>query len=85
MAHWAFYPAQQARLIGIAGVRVASIVLSLNASFMYIGFSIGAAVGGLTLAHVGVGWLGGVACLCELAAVALTIGLASRAMRPLAA
>lgn len=33
----------QARLIGIAGHKVAPIVLSLNASFMFIGFSAGAA------------------------------------------
>lgn len=85
LAHWAFYPAQQARLIEIAGVRVAPIVLSLNASFMYIGFSIGAAVGGVTLAHLGVDWLGGVASLCELVAVTLTVGLAARAVRPLPA
>src|SRR6202008_2747318 len=58
VAHWAFYPAQQARLIDIAGVKVASIVLSLNASFMYIGFSIGAEGGGLTMAKSQVGNLG---------------------------
>jgi predicted MFS family arabinose efflux permease len=78
VAHWAFYPAQQARLIDIAGVKVASIVLSLNASFMYIGFSIGAALGALTLAHASVGSLGWVAALCELAAVLLTAAIIAR-------
>ncbi|CAG9231230.1 MFS transporter [Paraburkholderia caribensis] len=78
VAHWAFYPAQQARLIDIAGVKVASIVLSLNASFMYIGFSIGAALGALTLAHASVGSLGWVAALCELAAVLLTVAIIAR-------
>ena len=38
IAGWGFFPAQQARLIGIAGVKVAPIALSLNASFMYLGF-----------------------------------------------
>jgi predicted MFS family arabinose efflux permease len=71
VAHWAFYPAQQARLIDIAGVKVAAIVLSLNASFMYIGFSLGAALGGLALLHGSVTDLGWVAGLCELAALAL--------------
>jgi len=61
-AHWGFWPAQQARLIGIAGVQAASVVLSLNASFMHLGFSLGAALGSVTLAHLSVGalgWVGG--------------------------
>jgi len=33
LSAWAFFPAQQTRLIGIAGIRIAPIVLSLNASF----------------------------------------------------
>ena len=78
IAHWAFYPAQQARLIEIAGLKVASIVLSLNASFMYIGFSAGAALGALTLAKGSVNDLGWVASLCEVAALALTLALARR-------
>ncbi|MBN3764105.1 MFS transporter [Burkholderia sp. Ac-20365] len=82
VAHWAFYPAQQARLIDIAGVKVASIVLSLNASFMYIGFSMGAALGALTMAHASVRSLGWVAALCELAALLLTAAINAR---PLAA
>lgn len=78
VAHWAFYPAQQARLIDIAGVKVASIVLSLNASFMYIGFSIGAALGALTLAHASVAGLGWVAAVCEIAALLVTLMIAGR-------
>ncbi|MFM0239036.1 MFS transporter [Paraburkholderia phytofirmans] len=78
IAHWAFYPAQQARLIDIAGLKVAPIVLSLNASFMYIGFSLGAALGALTLAHGGVGSLGWVAAASELAAVLLTLAIVGR-------
>jgi predicted MFS family arabinose efflux permease len=76
IAHWAFYPAQQARLIDLAGVKVAPIVLSLNASFMYIGFSLGAALGGVTLAHGSVASLGWVAAAAEVAALALTLAIA---------
>lgn len=47
---WAFYPAQQTNLIHIAGIKLAPIVLSLNASFMYLGFSLGASAGALTVA-----------------------------------
>jgi predicted MFS family arabinose efflux permease len=71
VAAWAFFPAQQARLIGIAGIRLAPIALSLNASFMFIGFSLGAAIGSVTLAHgsaTDLGWVGGT---CEIAALLL--------------
>lgn len=81
LSHWAFYPAQQARLIDLAGVSVAPIVLSLNASSMYIGFSLGAALGGATLARAGVGSLGWAAAACELVAVGLTCVLALTRVR----
>ncbi len=70
---WGFIPPQQSRLISVGGVSVAPVVLSLNASFMYIGFSAGSALGGLTLSRIGVvnlGWLSGL-----LEAVALLIVL----------
>jgi len=47
---WAFYPAQQTNLIHIAGIKLAPIALSLNASFMYLGFSLGASAGAITVA-----------------------------------
>jgi predicted MFS family arabinose efflux permease len=50
-SHWGFYPGQQARLIDIAGLHLAPITLSLNASFMYFGFSIAAAAGGILVAY----------------------------------
>ena len=59
---WGFFPPQQARLIGIAGLKNAPIILSLNSSFQYLGFSLGAALGSLTLAVGGLddlGWVGG--------------------------
>lgn len=48
-ASWGFFPAQQARLIGIAGSRSGPIALSLNASCLYLGFSLGAAAGSTVL------------------------------------
>lgn len=71
LAAWGFFSAQQARLIGIAGLKLAAVVLSLNASFMYLGFSLGAALGSFTLARGSAGDLGWVAALCVLAALAL--------------
>jgi len=52
MSAWAFFPAQQTRLIELVGVSSAPVALSLNASFMYLGFSLGAALGGFSLLHV---------------------------------
>jgi predicted MFS family arabinose efflux permease len=69
---WAFFPAQQARLIAVAGLQVAPVALSLNASFMFIGFSLGAALGALTLGHGSAADLGWVGALCEVAALALS-------------
>lgn len=73
VAGWGFFPAQQARLMGIAGVKVAPIVLSLNASSMYLGFSLGAALGSVTLIYGAVTDLGWVAALCEIAALAILL------------
>ncbi|MGV8921080.1 MAG: MFS transporter [Pseudomonas sp.] len=78
MAHWAFYPAQQANLIGIAGLKGTPIALSLNASFMYLGFSLGAALGSLTLSFTSVINLGWTAAACELAALTLTLAISRR-------
>ncbi len=82
-SHWGFWPAQQAGLIGITGLKAASVVLSLNASFMYLGFSIGAALGSLTLAKASVGdlgWVGGASIFASLG-----LFLIVRGRRPAAA
>jgi predicted MFS family arabinose efflux permease len=79
LSAWAFFPAQQAGLIEVVGVKLAPIVLSLNASFMYLGFSVGAAVGGFTLMRSTVTNIGWVGAACELAA--LTLFLRIRAAR----
>ena len=71
---WGFSPAQQARLIGIGGHKVAPVVLSLNMTFMYVGFSAGAAVGSVVLAHGSVANLGWVGASFEIAALLLAFG-----------
>jgi predicted MFS family arabinose efflux permease len=57
LAAWSYFPAQQARLISVAGVQLASVVVSLNASFMYSGFA-GAVIGWATIAHTSPAALG---------------------------
>jgi predicted MFS family arabinose efflux permease len=56
-------------LLDVAGLKVAPIILSLNASFMYLGFALGATVGSITLSNGGVGDLGAVAAAFVLAAL----------------
>jgi predicted MFS family arabinose efflux permease len=73
LSAWAFFPAQQMRLIGVAGIRVAPIVLSLNASFMFLGFSFGAALGSVTLTYAAPSALGWVGSLCVLASLLLSV------------
>jgi predicted MFS family arabinose efflux permease len=61
LAAWSFFPAQQARLLSTAGVKLGSVALSLNASFMFAGFAAGAALGAATIAHgspIELGWVG---------------------------
>lgn len=72
---WSFFPAQQARLISIAGVKVAPVGLSLNASFQFLGFSSGAALGSLTVAHaspLALGWAGASCVAAALSLLAVT-------------
>jgi predicted MFS family arabinose efflux permease len=70
---WAFFPAQQTRVIEIVGIQVAPVALSLNASFMYLGFSTGATLGSVSLLHVGARDLGFVGAVCELVALMLLL------------
>jgi predicted MFS family arabinose efflux permease len=71
MAAWGFYPGQQARLVTITGVKHASVVLSLNASFMYLGFSLGTTLGSMVVALDGAQHLGAFGAACEVCALAL--------------
>jgi predicted MFS family arabinose efflux permease len=73
LAAWGFFPAQQSRLMQIAGQKTAPIALSLNASFMYLGFSLGAMLGSLVLMHASVTTLGLVGAVCEIAAVLIVL------------
>jgi predicted MFS family arabinose efflux permease len=82
MTAWGFFPPQQARLIGIAGLKNAPIILSLNGSFMYLGFSLGAALGSATLALGGVSALGWVGAICVVASLLLFLVTDPRARAP---
>ena len=70
---WSFFPAQQTRLIGVAGIKLAPIALSLNASFMFLGFSLGAALGSATLTYAAPSALGWVGSLCVLLSLLLSV------------
>lgn len=76
IAGFAFNPAQQAKLIGVVGVHGAPVALSLNGSFIYIGFSLGAVLGSLTISLASIrdiGWTGATCELCALALLQLTV------------
>lgn len=78
LTHWGFYPGQQARLMAIAGLHLAPIALSLNASFMYLGFSLGAGVGALIILYSHAANLGWGAAAFELAAMVLMARISRR-------
>jgi len=63
VAGWALTPFQQHRLMSLAP-RDGSIVLSLNASAIYLGQGAGAGVGALVLLYGSLGSLGWIAALC---------------------
>jgi predicted MFS family arabinose efflux permease len=75
---WGFFPPQQSRLLDVVGLKAAPIILSLNASFMYLGFALGATVGSITLSNGGVGDLGAVAAAFVIAALGLFISRTTR-------
>jgi len=70
IASYAFNPAQQHRLIWLSGPS-AAIVLSLNASAIYLGSALGAFLGGLVLKYGSGALLGYFGGACALAALAL--------------
>jgi predicted MFS family arabinose efflux permease len=79
LSAWGFFPAQQSRLMQVAGVKTAPIALSLNASFMYLGFSLGALLGSFTMIHGSVTSLGWVGALCEILALLIVLATVPQA------
>jgi predicted MFS family arabinose efflux permease len=75
LAAWSYVPAQQARLIDVGGVKAASVVLSLNSSFMFAGYALGAALGSVTIAYsspAALGFVGAASIVAGLAVVFAT-------------
>lgn len=71
---YAFLPAQQARMASLEP-KLAPITLSLNASAIYLGASLGAALGSVVLARGPAHHLGWVAAICEIGALVLLCSL----------
>jgi predicted MFS family arabinose efflux permease len=72
LSAWGFFPPQQARLVSVAGLSHTPVVLSLNASFMYLGFSLGAALGSVVIAVASVAWIGAAGAIGMLCAMAVS-------------
>ncbi|MDH7973882.1 MFS transporter [Sphingomonas sp. AR_OL41] len=79
---WAFFPAQQDRLIGVAGLANTPVILSLNASFMYLGFAAGAVLGSLVITFLGIAWIGSAGAVALVAAMAMSRFARRRAPAP---
>ncbi|WP_246519932.1 MFS transporter [Ancylobacter lacus] len=67
---WSLFPAQMARLIAAGPASDASIALALNTSTMYLGFSIGSAMGAGIIGAGAVWPIGATAALAEVVAIA---------------
>ena len=68
LAGWSFMAPQQVRLVTLAADKQ-NIFLALNASFIYVGTSVGSAIGGVVVEQYGLemlGWAGGVCGLVAL-------------------
>jgi predicted MFS family arabinose efflux permease len=72
LSAWGFFTPQQNRLIGVVGAGNAPVALSLNASFMYVGFSLGALLGSIVITLLSVAWIGAAGAVCVLAAAVLS-------------
>lgn len=81
IAGWTFTPAQQYRLLALAPTQL-GIILSLNASAIYLGIGLGAAVGGLVVHGGSFALLGLVAGLWELMALGVLLVSARRPTAP---
>jgi predicted MFS family arabinose efflux permease len=72
MSAWGFFPSQQHRVIAVVGAAHAPVGLSLNASFMYAGFGLGAALGSTVISATSVLWIGAAGAVCVIAAAILS-------------
>jgi predicted MFS family arabinose efflux permease len=72
LSAWGFFPPQQARLVGIAGPAHTAVALSLNASFMYLGFSLGAILGSVVILLTSVVWIGVAGAMSMVCAITLS-------------
>ena len=81
---WGFVPPQQYRLIGLAPA-AAPVVLSLNASAIYLGIGAGAALGGLVTSSLGAAWLAPVAAAVAAAALLCLLAQLAASRRTTAA
>ncbi|HEX4151840.1 MAG TPA: MFS transporter [Steroidobacteraceae bacterium] len=72
LSAWSFFPPQQARLITVTGAAHTPVILSLNASFMYLGFSLGAALGSVVITLLSLEWIGAAGGLCLLLAMGMS-------------
>lgn len=77
---WGFYPAQMAQLISAGGAPAAPVTLSLNTSVMYIGFSVGSALGSALIMDHSVSAIGLAAAVAE--SIALVLFVLHRLTRP---
>lgn len=68
---WSFYPAQLARLIGVGPAAQAPVALALNTSTMYLGFSLGSAMGAGRVAGGLIWAIGATAAASEIIALVL--------------
>lgn len=73
LSAWSFFPPQQNRLIGVVGTAHAPVAFSLNASFMYVGFSLGALLGSIVITFSSVVWIGAAGAACVLGASLLSV------------
>jgi predicted MFS family arabinose efflux permease len=76
---WSFPAAQQARIVAMAP-RLAPVTLSLNASAIYLGVSLGAFLGSLAVGRQATADLGFIGAACEVAALIVLV-LTPRAVR----
>ncbi|WP_342050097.1 MULTISPECIES: MFS transporter [unclassified Cupriavidus] len=68
---WSFFPAQMARLMAAGSASQASLALALNTSTMYLGFSIGSALGAVILGRHAIWGIGLLAGACQFVALFL--------------